>query len=349
MSPINTIYHNATWNESNQHLIPLHMQQRSTLKKVVDLAITILTFPFVYPIKLITTWAILPSSTPSFHQIIQQRNREFEERFKGIPNVSRIEVKTPDRVKLKGHFIEGKNFKTNPNKRVAILFHGNGDFYQSQSYENGVASVLKPEEDYSLLLFNPRGVGMSDPMGIVVSDESTPCESSLCLDGESIYQLAISLGFSEDQIDLSGHSLGAAIATQVKKLHPKTGGRLIIDRSFDSLGNEIFHLLPKLIGRVASFAARKMGWKFETAKALEQIEDEVFIINHLGDHIIKKQAALTKENLGHLSHKKNLHIYNATSQCFNNHTARLRNFYEIADTLERDLNLREKENQNLSA
>lgn len=341
MSSIHTICYNAVWNQSNHHLAPLSMQERSTFKKVVDIAITIFTFPFVYPIKTLARWAILPSSSFFFQKIIKSCNRQFEERFKGIPTVSRIEVKTPDGITLKGHFLEGKNFKTNPNKRVAILFHGNGDFYQSGSYEAGVASVLTPHEDYSLLMFNPRGIGMSD--------QNTPSENSLSLDGESVYQLAISLGFSEDQIDITGHSLGAAVATQLKKLHPKTGGRLILDRSFDSLGNEIFHLFPKLLGRVASFAARKIGWKFETAKALEQIEDEVFIINHLHDEIIRKQAALTKENLGQLSDKRNLHIYNITEKWFNNHMARLQTFYEISNSLERDLNLREKENQNLSA
>jgi pimeloyl-ACP methyl ester carboxylesterase len=316
--------------------MPLHMRERSTFKKVVDIAITIFTFPFVYPIKTIARWAILPSSSPFFHKIIKRSSQNFEIEARS-PQLSRIEVKTPDGINLKGHFLEGKNFKTNPNKRVVILFHGNGDFYQSRSYPSGVASLLTPHEDYSFLMFNPRGIGISDQM--------TPSENTLTLDGESIYQLAMSLGFKEDQIDITGHSLGAAVAAQLKKLHPKTGGRLILD----SRSNEINPLFPKLVGRVASFAARKLGWKFETAKALEQIEDEVFIINHLRDEIIRKQATLTKENLKHLAHKRNLHIYNITEPSYNNHMGPLRNFYEISYSLEQDLNLREKEIQNLSA
>jgi len=293
MAAVSHISFSAQWIPP---IAPVNPQQRTLAQKVYGFVKSSVFFIPNLLIGSIVRWCVLPSSFPLFMpKIIHECDQEFKQAAledNADPHThyitSELEVTTPDHIKLSGHFVKHKKHDDHPAARVIILFHGNGDFYQSLSW-NWLPELLKDSDTpYSFLLFNPRGVGR----------EGTPNEQNLLIDAESIYQTARDkLGISEDRIDLYGHSLGGAQAAQLKKLHPQTGGRLFLDRTFSSLDKVVSHIFSNHFSFVRDCAQKVVkhyGWEFDNYKAVTPIEDRVHIFTHLQDGVIPRSCSLGK-------------------------------------------------------
>lgn len=292
MAPVNKISFAATWTAP---LAALNPQNHPLSQKVYDFIKSFVFFIPNFLIEPLVRWPILPSSSPFMAKIIRNYDSAFKQGAinvnadpQSVHTISELEVKTPDNIKLNGHFLKHKEHDNNPNARVIILFHGNGDFYQSLSY-NWLPQLLKEADTpYSFLLFNPRGVG--------INRQGTPNESNLLIDAESIYQTATTkFGISEDRIDIYGHSLGGAQAANLKKLHPHTGGRLFLDRTFSSLDKMVSRIFSNTYSPIRNSARRlikKFNWTFDTYKALTHIQDKVHIFTHSQDGVIPRSCSL---------------------------------------------------------
>jgi len=299
MAPVNKISFSATWTAP---INSLNRQNRPLSQKVYDF---IKSFIFFIPNSLIeplVRWCVLPSSSPFMAKRIRNDDLIFKQAVqnvnanaKSLHTTSELEITTTDKIKLQGHFLKHKEHDTHPNARVIILFHGNGDFYQTLSY-NWLPELLKESDTpYSFLLFNPRGVG--------INRQGTANTSNLLIDAESVYQMATNkLNISEDRIDLYGHSLGGAQAANLKKLHPNTGGRLFLDRTFSSLDKMVSFIFRNSFSPIRNYAqklVKQYGWEFDNYKALTHIQDKVHIFTHLQDSVIPTDCSLRKvvENL----------------------------------------------------
>jgi len=201
-----------------------------------------------------------------------------------------FEILTPDKVKLQGHLLKHPQHNAS-NARTMILFHGNGDFYQSSTaYWLRELLAQDTKIPYNFVLFNPRGIGNSS--------WGTPNENTLRIDAESAYQLVKEqLKVAEDRIDLYGHSLGGAQAANLKALHPKTGGRLFLDRTFSSLDTMVSHVFKKAHSRIRNIACslvKRYGWEMDNVKTLASIQDDVHILSHKHDSVILTKCSLSQ-------------------------------------------------------
>ena len=306
---LNKIDFQSQWIPSINHLKP---QPKPLNQRVYDFVKTIVFFIPNSLLEPIIRWMILPSSSPILKRIFKPQSKHFEEFWvnkstdpKNIWNFAapirpmynsiELSMTTQDNIKLKGHFIKHKDHDSNPNSRVIILFHGNGDNYQGGSPVWMMRLLQDSEIPYSFLLFNPRGVAEST-QGIANA-------SNLLLDSETAYQFAKDgLKISENRIDLYGQSLGAAQAAQLKKLHPETGGQVLLDRTFSSLDKEVSHILSGLPNFLRNFALnliKRFGWEFDNYKALEKIKDPVHIFYHKKDGIIPEHCSLGRSVIDH--------------------------------------------------
>jgi pimeloyl-ACP methyl ester carboxylesterase len=283
----------ATWSEGIESLNP---QARTLSQKIYDFAKSVVLFIPMSILEPIGRLSILPSSSLLGKFILWKRfqpepesNRtsvydfDLQKSLRDKNYTSQeLEVTTPDNITLKGHFIKHPD----PKARTLILFHGNCDFYQSDS-ALWLMDLLNTDETtpYNFILFNPRGIGNSEG--------SNPNENKLLIDAESIYQAATtSLNIPEANIDLYGHSIGGAQAANLKKLHPETGGKLFLDRTFSSLENMITSLFTRPRPYITRLA-KALGWEFNTAKTLESIADPVHIFSHENDAIIRDVGKLS--------------------------------------------------------
>jgi ankyrin repeat protein len=234
-----------------------------------------------------------------------------------------LNITTPDGTVLKGHFLKHKDHDLHPKSRVIILFPGEHTIYQESynSYE-----MMKPIADsnipYSFLLFNSRDIGES--AGASLNSRN------LLLDAEAVYQLAAEeLKIPESRIDLYGHSMGAAQAAALKAHHPSTGGKLLLDRTFSTLDENVAHtlgILPKCIQHVAIRCIKRFGWEFDNRQSLQGIKDEVHIFHHLNDKTIPKTCSLGQVVLTNNPHPAKIfvHTYNEPDLKVDLHTRPLR-------------------------
>lgn len=310
----NKINFQAKWTAPIDHIKP-NPSNNPLCKRVYELAKCIIFFIPNAILEPMIRWCILPSSSSLLKRIFLQSyiqdfrdfwhngskdpknlwNKVFKpanpiaSEFQSTYSPIEITMTTPDDIPLKGHFLKHKNHDSSPNSRVIILFHGNSSMYQVPS--TWMMDLLKTTNTpYSFLLFNPRGVGESIK-GVANS-------RNLLLDTETAYQLVTEeLKIPENRIDLYGYSLGGAQAVHLKSLHPNTGGKVLLDRTFSSLDVEIFYTLgrlPTFIKNLAIRAIKKFGWEFNSYEAMKKIRDEVHIFYHMKDNIIPESCSLGK-------------------------------------------------------
>jgi len=236
---------------------------------------------------------------------------------------------TEDGVTLCGmHFKDHRSDK-HPETRTLIVFGGNGELYKIGSS----AWLLKLLKDapipFNIVMFDPRECGYS---------QGTAHADGLVIDGETIYQYALNtLGVSEDRLDLCGFSLGAALATLVKAKHPHTQGRLISNRSFQSLDHAVqgiflrlSHPFSKIFGTLASKMRHHAGWDLQPLDAWKTITSPKMVICHAQDGVISHCASLEQgleqENL--LSHCYHIHLHQKDKDLkISNHHVQPLHFY----------------------
>jgi pimeloyl-ACP methyl ester carboxylesterase len=151
------------------------------------------------------------------------------------------------------------------------------------------------------LLVNPRGVGSSagsiHPQGLII-------------DGDSLYQYAQSLGYPENRIDLYGHSMGGAIAAEVKSCHPRTGGITILDRTFSKVNTLARAYAPRILfglgATTADWLCNASGWNFNNVKKVQSIQDPIYIFNHEYEEMVQYNADLLSACRS--NSQKNVHL-----------------------------------------
>jgi len=173
-----------------------------------------------------------------------------------------------------------------------MWFLGNGELYEMMIPD---LQKLAVSSGMSILAFNYRGVSHST--GNLVQAWDLVEDGRVCLD-----HLVVTMGADPEHVLLFGHSIGGAIAAQLRADHSPTGP-LVVDRSFSTLGkaaSSVFGILCKSIlgfelkvpvfmvigimnacfkGRMNAFRA----WKTITGPRL--------VIYHLEDAVIQYEKA----------------------------------------------------------
>lgn len=205
---------------------------------------------------------------------------------------------TPLNVHTKdGAILCGMHFQNNQapveEGRTLIIFGGNGDLYRIGT-SGWLFKLLQTSPiPFHLVLFDYRECGNS---------RGNAYAKGLVLDGEAIYSYVHkTLGVCEDQIDLCGFSLGAAIATLVKARHKDTKGCLISNRSFQSLDRVITGMFSHLlapISRIITKAAFKIThsseWILNPFEAWKTIQSRKMVICHDEDPVITHCASMER-------------------------------------------------------
>lgn len=240
-------------------------------------------------------------------------------------------IKTEDQTKLCGmHFkYQGPSRK---HRRYLIIFNGNGELYRIGAQAWLFKLLTKHSSiSYDIIMFDHRECGFS---------KGKAHAEGLVKDGEAIYLFVKnSLYASDDQIDLCGFSLGAAIATLVKSKYPHSQGVLISNRSFQSLDHvikDIFSVIKGPLRRFFYILAKKIthisGWKLDPLSAWKTISSRKMVITHQEDPIIPHNAslakALKKENLLEKCHYIALHQKNSHTKIKNHHVQPLSSYMD---------------------
>lgn len=149
-----------------------------------------------------------------------------------------LKITTPDGVELTGvHYKFRHQEETQPPPTV-IFFDGNGGDFRS-----GWHSFLQYE---AIRSGQPLDVVVFDYRGCHESEDIASCDG-LVIDGHSVYQYVRDCcHVPEDKISLYGLSLGGGVVGRLKPLLTTHNGKVVIDRSFDSLGEVIFGVVKEI-------------------------------------------------------------------------------------------------------
>jgi len=301
---ISQVSFKAEWTKENNCLNP------STIPLNAKIYQFIKNFIFFVPnfiVSKLITWSVFLSSAPWVHGRMQKWANQFQNFWEhkkhtplwpDTPNNQKLldtytpiklQLTTPDGVAIKGHFLKHKDHDTNEKSRVLILLPGRGDSYQAATHSWVMHSLqgttLDNPTPYSILVCNLRGThGLS----------GVPNQTGLTLDADTLYQFAQACNVPENRIDIYGHSLGGGQAVQLKTLHPQTGGKLLLDRTFASLDHEATYFIPKSIVNFGRNLIRSFGWELNSYKALSKIKDETHIFTHVKDAVIPESHSLAK-------------------------------------------------------
>jgi pimeloyl-ACP methyl ester carboxylesterase len=190
----------------------------------------------------------------------------------------RLPVTTKDGVALDSMVWVNPHATGECGPKWCVHFLGNGGRYEDAFAE---LEIYAKELGVSVCGMNYRGVGRSE--GLPWSFDE------LVLDGEAVLAAVVArawaapnmasrvdlkkdeMGLTAADVLLHGHSMGGAVATRVRALHP--GGGLVNDRSFSNLHDVpigwaksagALHALPGWAGRLlcggVRFIMSKMGW-----------------------------------------------------------------------------------------
>ncbi len=194
----------------------------------------------------------------------------------------RVKLFSGDGVHLDGMFFQGEI-----RDKVIIFAGGNGEIYEL----NAERIDFFRQTGYSVLVFNPRGVGESS--GI-------PSEKGLVEDVCSLYHYLIEeRGIEPSSILFYGRSLGsgygALALAEMQKRYPDQPLHFFSERSFGDLPSVINALVGKgTIGRALSSLALYCGWQLDAKEALNQIKGRKGVVFHALDRVIEESVQLSQ-------------------------------------------------------
>eukprot|EP00039_Didymoeca_costata_P007240 m.97640 g.97640 ORF g.97640 m.97640 type:complete len:503 (-) comp13606_c0_seq2:40-1548(-) len=177
-------------------------------------------------------------------------------------------------------------------RRWIVWFNGNGELYEFMLPDLQAISLLS---GMNILAFNYRGVSVSK--GQITQAWDLVEDGAVCVD-----HLITDMEASPSNIIFFGHSIGGAIAAQLRS-HHSPQGPLVVDRSFSTLGTgakSVFLSMSKallgfelklptcvILGLLSSVFKGSM----DAVKAWKYITGPKLILYHLEDEIIKYKVA----------------------------------------------------------
>jgi Chlamydia CHLPS protein (DUF818) len=205
---------------------------------------------------------------------------------------------TPDGVKLDSVFFSGSK---NPEK-VVIYCGGNRCFMEQQWW---MVEKITKKLGYSLLLFNPRGVGNST---------GSPSDEGFALDTYTAAEYLAKCGHDYNDMIFYGHSLGGYRAVSgaalIQEMHPDKEIKVVNDRSFSSIPDIARHvsvtdIFRMIFGKPKKTTSKKVnstifprimqffGWNYNTLDYWKKIKGEnKIVIFDPRDEIIPYEAQL---------------------------------------------------------
>jgi fermentation-respiration switch protein FrsA (DUF1100 family) len=180
-----------------------------------------------------------------------------------------------DGVKLEGWFIPAPNPHAPSGARpfTLVMFHGNAG---NISHRIDWAKLFRDRLDSNVFLFDYRGYGKS---------EGSPTEKGTYLDGEAAVEMvAARPDVDASRIIYTGHSLGAAVATEVALRLVPAG--LVLESPFTSVADMAKQVIPFLpVGRFLST-------RYETEKKIARLACPLLVIHGDRDEAIPFEHAI---------------------------------------------------------
>lgn len=228
----------------------------------------------------------IPINLWSYYFPTIEKIQELRAHYKPSP----LQVMTQDGVTLCGMYFQDKRSHQVPS-RTLIVFGGNGTLYKIGSSAWLLKLLKDSPTPFNIVMFDYRECGLS---------KGTANAEGLLLDGRAVYDhVRTVLQVPEDNIDLYGFSLGAAIATLVKANHPHTRGVLINNRSFQSLSHAIQGIfkpfpLSQFFSQFSSAITKRSGWALNPLEAWKTITSPKMVICHSQDPVVRHCASLER-------------------------------------------------------
>lgn len=285
MSPVSSVSnqpltHIAVWNDQNRHL------DYSFIEKVTNF--------FFFILNRIISTMVLPATILYSREQTRLIEEDFQTRWSSQPfeplrnnyTTTPIEVTAPDGAKIRGTYF--KNNAAQNNSPTVICFQPNAVISKLGVFNWQIAVAAASKIPFNFVWFDYRGCGESKPENSIASTAK-----DLILDGDSIYQFVNDkLGVHTNDIHFYGYSLGGGISTQVKKNHTECEGNHVIERSFSSVNDTLYHFLPSLLAYLSGKLFSFLNWNMASADALRETKGRTVIVHHPEDPMMKNDASL---------------------------------------------------------
>lgn len=185
-----------------------------------------------------------------------------------VPEMTVVEVKTPDGLTLQGWFSPPPEDSVKP---VLVYFHGNAGNIESRG------PTVRPwiDDGYGVLLTEYRGYG---------GNPGTPSEEGLYADGQGWLDWLTEHGIPESRLILYGESLGTGVATEMALRHP--GVRALVLQSG-------YTALPDVARKTYFYVPVDllMRDRFENLKKIPSVRAPVLVLHGARDSTIPADQA----------------------------------------------------------
>lgn len=189
------------------------------------------------------------------HALRRELSFNYEER---IGRASRIKFYTDDHIQLDGCIVYADpSNKRLSEKKMMVMVQGNFGSWQGAFTH---AQAMAQKYGCNVLIYNPRGVGVSGGRAERLSDAVVDCRAAI--------RFALSACGDPRRVALYGHSLGGGVSAEALREMvsagslPESGVGLYINHhSFTSLSDVVKNISPwtKLLGGLARTVIKKTG------------------------------------------------------------------------------------------
>jgi hypothetical protein len=230
----------------------------------------------------------------------RESTKRMDSKYGDVKFISK-EIYTPDNAKLvvDTHHSEWFSKKFNNQKKTVILFNPLG--CNSNIFRGKIVAEFI-DNNFNVVCFDYRGFS------------KTRRAQDLVIDGDSVYQYVVTeLKVDPKKIHFFGYSLGGAVASQVKALHPECTGKIATDRSFASIyllisENICISRFGKIIKAITSLFTKIFiaypiyltGCELDTKKAFEKINSKKLTFYHKNDSLVPFDANIANYNKNRL-------------------------------------------------